>query len=113
MIMTMIVRRSEEKWRIFYKDEDDRRARVSHRDVDLEAVPEDNPPLRGVDLLLLAVLQGVQWRHQHAPVQGAVNSALRETLGDQADILKAFAIWKPNYVVDGGRKLKFSFMRQE
>ena len=28
-------------------------------------------------------------------------------------ILKAFAIWKPNYVVDGSRKLKFSFMRQE
>ena len=87
--MTMIVR-SSEKWRIFYKDEDDRRAGVSHRDVDLEAVPEDDPPLRGVDLLLLAVLQGVQWRHHHATVQGGllqiVNSALRETLGDQADI---------------------------
>ena len=51
------MRKSDES---FYKDEDDRRTGVSNRDVDLEAVPEDDPPLRGLDLLLLAVLQGVQ-----------------------------------------------------
>ena len=68
----MIVR--IEKW-YFIKDyEDDGLSSgsgVHNRHVDLEALPEDAAPHRGLDLLLLALLQGVQW-WQHSPVQGGL-----------------------------------------